>query len=380
MIINTLYDVSIIIGGADLLNDGNASQVNCTIEESIYDGIPMCHIMFLSSPDFLNNNPIVDGTAITIKISSEQLGIRQYMFFRVLKVSVAPNGNNMFYSINGIIDFYEFFRDPIVYSMNSNSSEIFKRIADVQGLNCVIHPTKDKQLWIPSESNLYQWLNYVTQHAWASPQSGFFWFLTKEKDLLLLDIDRLVYGAKNVSYFKYGDLQTSDITNNISRYKNIAINISTGNENIFNRGYDGDNEHFDLLSYSTKHVKANKVRAVSEIVNINKGLSAGLGKNILPFDVGNHHPNFFLAEAQNRRVLSTYSTYIDLTCEFYTPIDLAQVYLVDATPPNASTSVLKVMNIKYVVSKIITKITSSSVNMEVELCSQGYNGKSNESY
>lgn len=382
MIIKNIYDVSIFIGNVDILDGGSASKVQCIIEESIYDNIPMCKIVFLSSPEFISETPIIDGTKIKITITSDAFSINETIPFRVMKMSALPYGNDIMYSIECVIDFYELFRTPIKYSMNNNSSEVFKLIASKNNLaNSEIYTTQDKQLWAPSCSNLYQWMNYITQHSWASQQSAFFWALTRNKKLVFADVDRLVYNSKNITKICYGDIKEDDIDNNIVRYKDIAFEMNPGPENLFNKGYDGENNYFDLLSYSTKSVNANKVRAVSEIININRELSSGLGKNISQFNVGNHHKNFFVAEVQNRRILSTFSTYVDLFCEFYFPINIAQVCLLEGQSHNTSKNEeVNTLNIKYIISKIQTKITSSNINMNVELCSQGYNGKSTESY
>ncbi len=380
MIINGIYDVSIVIGDIDILDECNASKVNCAIEESIYNHIPICKIVFSSSSEFLETNPIVDGTKISIIIKAEGLNLNETLLFRTMKVTTIPNGMDMLYSVEGIIDFYEFFRDPTKYSMKNNSSEIFKYIASQNNLSAKIYQTQDNQLWVPSEQNLYQWLNYISQHAWASQQSGYYWCMDRNKKLSLIDIDRLIYETKNMLFFCYGDLAEGDIEGNVVRYKNIVLNVDPGNENLFGRGYDGEIFHFDLNSYSIQRENANKVRAVSEIININKELSAGLKKDMIQFDVGNHHEKFFMSEAQNSRVLSTFSTYLNLGCEFFMPIKLSQVCTVKGQSSNSTINSFDSVNIKYIISKITTKINSSTVNMSVELCSQGYNGESLESY
>lgn len=381
MIINNLYDVSLQVGNVDILDNNNASKVNCVMEESIYDKFPMCKVTFLSSTEFMDENPIVDGTKIIITVKSEAFNIKEQWIFRVIKLSAIPSGPDMLYSIDGIIDFYEFFRDPTKYSMKNNTSEIFKNIAKVNNVSARIYNSQDNQLWVPSQCNLYQWLNYITQHAWASQQSGYFWCMDRNKSLFYIDVDRLVYESKNIPIFLYGDTAIDDIDSKVIRYKNLLINADTGSENLFNRGYDGDVSYFDLLSYSIKKQKANKVRAVSEIININKELSAGgLKKDMAQFNVGNHHENFFIAETQNRRILSTFSTYVNLACEFFVPIKLSQVCTIKGASHNSTAESVNSINIKYIVGKIVTKINSSTVNMDVELCSQGYNGKSLESY
>ena len=77
MIINELYDVSIILGNIELLDSGVASKLNCKIVESIDNSVPICKITFLSSEDFLDNFPIVDGVKLTINIKSEGLKINE---------------------------------------------------------------------------------------------------------------------------------------------------------------------------------------------------------------------------------------------------------------------------------------------------------------
>lgn len=380
MIINNLYNVSLQIGNVDILDSNNASKVDCIMEESVYDHFPTCKITFLSSTEFMDENPIVDGTKIIITVQSEAFNIKEQWIFRVVKLSAIPSGADMLYSVNAIIDFYEFFRDPTKYSMKNNSSEVFKNIAKQNNISAMIYNSQDNQLWVPSQCNLYQWMNYIAQHAWASQQSAFYWCMTRNKVLWYANIDKLVYESKNIPIFLYGDTAVDDVDNKIIRYKNLLINADTGNENLFNRGYDGEVSHFDLLSYSTKKQNANKIRAVSEIINVNKELSAGLKRDMSQFDVGNHHANFFLAEAQNRRILSTFSTYINLACEFFVPIQLSQVCTIKGASHNSTAESVNSINIKYIVGKIVTRINSSTVNMNVELCSQGYNGKSLESY
>lgn len=380
MLINNLYNVNIVIGDIDLLDDGFASKVSCKIVESIIDSVPICKIVFMSSRDFLDNFPIIDGTKLNILIKSEVFNIDENIQFRTANVSAIPTGNNVVYSLDCVIDFYEIFRSPVKYSMKNNSSEVFNFIAKQNNLIGSIHQTNDKQLWLPSETNLGQWMSYIAAHAWSSQQSCFYWFLNRTKNLFFLDLDKLLHESKNIVKFYYGDLEDEDVEKRIVRYKNIVLKATPGEENLFNHGYDGRVAHFDLLSYSTQKTNANKVRANSEIININKELSQGLGENLLQFDVGNHHKNFFLAEAQNRRILSTFSTYITLTSEFFRPLKLSQVCTINAKSPNQSNGDLPTLNINYIVSKIETTITSSSVNMDVELCSQGYNGISTESY
>ena len=125
MIVNDFYDVHILIHDVDLFDSGCANKIKCSIYEAVVDSVPVCKITFNSSPDFIDNYPIVDGTKITIQIKSEIFEINDQYVFRVMKFSALPFGNMFSFYIEGVIDFYELFRAPNKYSANNNSSEIF---------------------------------------------------------------------------------------------------------------------------------------------------------------------------------------------------------------------------------------------------------------
>lgn len=380
MIVGQYYDVSIIVGDLDLLNSGSASNVSCVIKESISTSFPVCKISFNSSIALLNQCPVVDGTNVQIIIKSQLFNINEQYNFRVYDVKAIMNGNNVIYTIECFLDFYELFRSAGKYSLYGNSSDVFSKVAQENNLSGIIHQTRDLQLWATSELNLGKWLSSVAKHGWRSEQSGMYWFLNRTGNLFYIDIDKLIYESKNIAKFQYGETLPQDVDSGTYKYKKFVLHINSGEENIFNRGYDGDNIHFDLLEYTTKTEKANKVRAYSNIVNINKELSQGLGKLFYQFDVGNYHPKYFLAEAQNERILSTFSTYSILSMDRFRDIKLSQVCTLNATNPNSSNTNIKSLNIKYIISDILISISATNISMQASLCTQGYNGTSSESY
>lgn len=381
MILNSKYNVSIFVGDIDLLGSGSASGVQCKIIESVEFGIPTCVISFTSAKYFFSLCPLVDGTKVIIKIQSNFYSIDEQYNFRVTEVKAVPtSGSDISIIATCIYDCYEMFRSAYKYSLYGNSSDVFKNVMQKNKISGTIHTTKDIQLWCPSEINLGQWLSYVANHAWASQQSGMFWAMDRTGYLYYIDVDRLIYQEKEPYIFYYGNPSEDDEKNKIYRYKLYSLHIDSGNENLYNCGYNGNNFHFDLNSYSTKKENANKVRATSEIININKELSQGLVDDMLQFDVGNHHEHFFMASSQNKRVLSTYSTYVELVCDNYYPIFVGRVCQLQAANTGATAGKIDSFNIKYLANKIITKISASSITMNVTLCSQGYNAESMETY
>lgn len=378
MIINSAYDVDIKINGVSILGCGNAIGVKCAIIEDIKSTIPMCNLEFYSSPDFLGKLAIVDGTPIVITLNMGEK-IQQVFNFRVTKLIGKPEKNLFYYAITGLIDFYELFQSASPYAQNSSSSDLFKNIAEKFDLYAIIHQTYDKQLWTSSEQNLGKWLTNVSTHGWASNTSAMVWFLDKTKKLYYIDIDRLMLESSAPVLFSSGLTTSQNMSTGMITFGSMTIETNSGDENLFNNGYGGENRFFSITDYKWHNFSPNKIRASSNIININKELSNGLEDNFCEFDMGNYHNNYFLARDQNARILSTYSTYFNLNCEWYHPIFLGQFATIGKQSLSSEISVSSFNN-KCFVSGIKTFIDSTNVSMHVTLCSQGYNGYSEESY
>lgn len=379
MIINSIYDVTFSLNGFELLNTKTASGFTATIVEDIMSGFPICQVTFTSSMEFLNNHPIVDGSIMRFSINNKIYNTKEDYTFRVSNVTAIPNGQLVLFSIDGFLDFYEFFRNANKYATFGLSSEVFKSVAEANNLQYDIDQTNDKQIWIPSEINVCTWLNLIAEHGWIDHTSCMIWFIDKFKKLSYKDISNAFYTNKNKKVFKFGAINASDAKKSVYRYKTLNFNMNTGLENV-KSGYNGNSHHFDLLSYHEITQNANKVRSITEIININKELSQGLSEGFMEIDTGNFHPNYFMAENQNKRIRGTLSTFASLGCEYTMPIRLGEIVTLEPVSSGTQSLLIKSLNCQYVVSSLKTNINEVSVNMEVTLCTQGYNGRSQETY
>lgn len=379
MIIKSLYDIDILINNISLLDGGNAIGVNCSIIEDISSSIPTCNLEFNSSPEFMSKYPIVDGTPIVVKINIAGAKEEKIYKFRTTRIITTPNGQLFNYFIAGVIDFYELFRSSVEYAQKSTSSDVFTNVAQKNNLSAVICQTKDKQLWVASEQNLGKWLANIASCGWASETSGMMWFLDREKTLYYIDIDRIISESSNLITFVPGQMTQQNVLGNTMPFGSMRLEANSGDENLFNNGYGGENRYFSVEDYKWHSFSPNKVRATSNIININQELSQGLEENFCELDTGNFHSHYFLAKDQNSRVLSTYSTYVHLNCELFKDIKLGQVCTIQGT--NASAPVeTNVTNIKFFTKSIKTFITAKDIGMQFTLCGQGYNSYSQESY
>lgn len=373
-----LYKFKIVIGNAIVTDGLGSSFVAAAIYENIVNIYSTCTIIFDGSEEFITNSPIVDGTPIKIFIESTDLDFSYVYFYRVAKVDVIQNTNSSYrYTVSGYTDFYNLFEPPTSFAHYGKSSQVFKNIADTYNLESEIDTTNDEQLWICSEQNLKEWLSFVSSRGWIDETSGMFWCLDRHRCLLYKNISSLFNEPTTYSFVpgtSVGSLESKTIY-----YFSSTISNKTAEENITNNGYGGSDFHFDLLNYKTQETSANKVKAFSNIININKQISKGLKQSFHTLDVGNLHKNYYVAHDQNMRVLSTFSTYYGLNCQFFYPVRLGQmVNLVKNSLTGGNLS--KSFNLKALIYGIQITLHPISITMNVNLCSQGFNGISTLTY
>lgn len=372
------YEFKILIGDACVTTGAGATFINAIIDERIENLYTMCSITFDGSEAFISSAAIVDGTPIKIFIKSKALNFNYVYYFRVGKVVITQGSNNSLrYVITGYTDFYHLFEPPINFAFKGNSSQVFKNVANQYKLEYEIDDTKDDQLWICSEQNLKEWLCYVASRGWKNETSGMFWCLDRHRCLLYKDINTLF--SQPTKYTFAPGTESATLESNTMYYNVSTIASKTIEENVQNNGYGGSDFNFNLLEYKLKETSAKQVKAYSNIININKELSQGLKQSFNPINVGNFHENYYLAHDQNSRVLSTFSTYYLLSCQFFQPIRLGQMANINKnsmTGENKSKS----LNVKSMIHSIQINFTEENVNMTVGLCTQGFNGTSTQTY
>ena len=149
-------------------------------------------------------------------------------------------------------------------------------------------------------------------------------------------------------------------------YDNEMINFQTNYREPYN--------NFDLLSYGWKEAVSKKVIAESNIVNINKNLSKGLSQAWYPFDVGNFHKNYYNAIKQNKRILSTFSTYVNIESQFFMNYRLGQIVNFMHMDSQDISNSIHLTSGKYIIKAININMTPSKITSSLKLAMQGLNG------
>lgn len=374
MRIQELYDLDIFIDGANIFNASGTMFLGATITEDLAAGIPVCVLKINIPIAWLDKRSIVDGTLLQFKLQCEKYNINEILSFRIYNIEkLQLNQEFCFLEISGLLDFYPGYQDGNAYNLYGTSSDVFKQVANNFKLNAEIDSTNDTQLWIAGQNNLYKFLMNTCAHGWINEVSSMFWCFDRHKILLYKNMTNLFRSRQN-KIWTFIQNPNPDITNKEYGYSAAIVTIPSGTENLMSHGYGGNNIYFDSPTYSWKVTSAKKVVAETNLINISKELSKGLAPEWFAFDVGNYHPNYWIAWEQNERIKATYSTYVTLKCQFLMNYRLGQIVnfsYMDAQNINNKASMATGV---FIINSITTSITTECVLAEVGLAMQGMNG------
>lgn len=374
MKIQEIYEVNIFLDALDVLNTPGTMFTRCEIFESISNPLPTCELEVLVPVGWVDERAIADGTPIKIKIEAKDLKILEEYNFRLFNIrKLRADQQFVKLILEGILDVYQGFTDGNPCNMYGTTSEVFKAIATKLNVASSIDNTTDSQLWTAGNNNIFNFLMYIAEFGYIDETSAMIWFFNRHKQLFYKNLTQLFRNRhENIHTF----VQNPDPKKDKQfAYTNIETSIQAGIENLKHEGYGGIDFYFDQPSYSYKQVAARKVVAESNVINISKELSQGLGQEWYPFDIGNFHPNYWLAYKQNKRILSTYSTYVTLTCQFFQKFNIGQIVNIDYLDSQDLDNRIKCFTGTYIIDAIHISITLDNIIAIVETAMQGFNGK-----
>lgn len=375
MLVQDIYDLNIFIDDLNIFKSPGVSFGKADIYESIGNPLPVCSLEMIIPTDWMDNRAIVDGTKIKIQIKCTNLDIDQEYVFRLFNIKkVELIQNNVKVAIEGILDFYDGYSHANDFNMYGPSSEIFKKVASTFSLTSDIDSTNDAQLWVAGQKNIFQFFNYLMRYAWVDETSAMFWCFDRNKTLLFKNLTTLFRNRQDRVY-SFVQSGVPDKKNKEFMYSKVFGSIQSGVNNLRNDGYGGSDTYFDFLSYEWKDVKATKVVAESNMINVSKDLSRGLSQEWFSFDVGNYHKNYYLAYKQNKRILSTYSTFLTVTTEFLQKYRLGEIVNFQYMDSKNKDNKLDCMSGTYMIDAIHTEISLNNISGILELVMQGLNGK-----
>jgi hypothetical protein len=376
MLIQNSYELDIFIDDLNIFEAQGVVFIHADIFEAIVTPVPTCTLEMSIPIGWMDGRSLVDGTKIRFKLKNTDYLMDNNYDFRLFNIKkLELNQQFVYVKIDGVLDFYDGYRHANDYNMYGPSSDIFKKVAADFNLENTIDDTNDIQLWVAGQNNLYQYLTRLTQEAYIDETSGMFWCFDRHKILLYKNLTTL-FRERQDKIFSFAQVPYGNIKDKVYSYSKSSISIQSGLENLKNEGYGGSDSVFDFLEYKTKDIAATKVVAESNLINISKELSQGLSQEFMPFDVGNDYPEYHVAKKQNKRVLSTYSTYCTLVCQFFMPYRIAQIVNLEYLDAQDQNNKIESFSGCYMINAIHMDISLESISSVLELVMQGFNGNS----
>ena len=368
------YDLNIYIDGLNIFEAPGVIFSGGEITEAICNPVPTCKLNLSIPLGWLDERSIVDGTIFLIEIKNEDMNLYESMKFRVFNINkIRINQDFAEVQIEGILNFYDGYMDGNRYNQYSSSADVFRNAAALTGIESEIDDTNDEQLWVAGENNLYQFLMKTATHGWADETSAMIWCMDRHKILLYKNLTTM-FRTRSNTIGTFLQLPHPESEQKVYGYTQAEASVQAGYENLINGGYGGEDRYFDILSYEWKDVSAKKVIAESNLINISKELSRGLAQSWYPFDVGNFHENYWKAKIQNNRILSTYSTYINVACSYFMPYRLCQIVRFNFTDSQDIENRVRIVSGIFAICAIKIKFTTASLTCNLQLVMQGLNG------
>ena len=376
MRIQDLYDIDILIDNLSIFSAAGVTLVSADIYEAINNPIPCCKLQLSVPIDWIDTRSIVDGTQIVFTVYCEQYNIDEVYVFRlynITKMEIEQNFASI--QIDGIFDFHDGYRDANQYNGYYTTAEVVNNIAMDTGVESDIDNTSDKQLWVAGENNVYQFLTYLSRYGWVDETSALFWCFDRHGILLYKNLTKL-FRTRQKKVWTFIQSLKPDPSKKEFGYSNVTAAILAGTNNLRNEGYGGEDFYFDTQEYAWKAFASRKVVAESNLINISKDLSQGLSDAWYPFDIGNFHKNYYTAFKQNRRILSTYSSYVTVESQFFQPYRLGQIVSFNYSDSNDIGNRLTALSGMFIIDAIHISITTDAISSTAELVMQGLNGQS----
>ena len=378
-----------------------------SIHESISDIIPTCKVEIEVPYTWIDNQYITDGTLIYInmkineKISSgyEKLKEKPYIF-RLFKIhKLEDHGVFVKLLLHGVIDFISGYGNANELNCACTTSSVFKNCATKFGFtNTSIDDTSDKQLWIANGRTVYQFLTYCCLDGYINDTSAMMWAIDRNKKLYYKNIVKCFDCNKAASNCANGNCSDGCLGIRVGSYGvPVVTHAPFGINNVQLGAYGANGNAFQLIEgteckYDYSVSTSDKVTKTSESTCVCKNCDCKNSQDWFPFDVGNHHKNYFKAANQNRQVLSTYSTFMTIQFspstglvvkdsivpffEAYHLFDTCNIEY-DVHADKGKFTKMKALTTKAMVESIDVNVTQKHAGTQIKFVTQGLNTKGN---
>lgn len=333
-------------------------------------GFPVAMLEVADSVNYLVENPIVDGDSITVRCGKVvENAYSQSYSFRVFNVKTEKQGNSKVYRFYLVLNAPRYVNENSKASIAGRVSDVVKELAETSGLDYEIDITADSQIWYSGGAKRHEFAKYVTRHAYLDTTSCFVLGVTLSGIVKLKNISNLDY-VESPNLLLHGP--------KVSEASIQVVGLKESVESGFQNNLAG--YKYETLVQTNEYVTREtqvEVPATSTVLNVNSLLNERLtGSKIFfaPIDSGNTHPNFYVAEHQNKRIKSTFGSSIFVVCNEESNLELLDTTkFIDFENPNSQVELNQKTTGGYLTTAKSILIQPGYYFEKLKLTRQGFN-------
>lgn len=369
--IETELSVSISINGTALSNFNSQLQ-KITITESISDEVARVQIDVLLKNEMLMN-PIIDGSLVELGINfpehifiSHHHNISRYRVYYYDAHEVS-NEFGLQYTIVAIPEAYYLLNTIEENAYSGTAHSVFASIAKQNKIDSDLKTTNDTQVWFSADGNKLSLLRHTCLHAWKDMESVYCWWIDRYGVLCLKNFtDEIKADTKWV--FIHNRNETSNRKVNEVLVHSIRYMSESGANNT-SEGYGQIYTVMNPIVNDQNLLNINTFYSGSETLNVNKDLSRPQRYDHLGIQTSNTHPNYLVAELQNKRGRTLYSIYVECYSNEYKDVLLGDTVYYEMSL--GSEIEAKIYTGKYIIIGIETVLLGRNTMTKYTLAKQG---------
>ena len=335
--------------------------------------VPIANLYLIDNSKYFDTNPVADGVLFEIYTgTTKDKGKATIYKFRHFKTDRVPIGGNLHsYNFRLVYNAPRYLNENMVSSLRGTSSSVMKALGiQITSATVVTDTASDAMSWLPFGMKRCEFARHVCNYAYAGSSSCYMLGLRLDGALHFRNISTIdpskttnlmVKGTSklNGSIKIIGDKEvaSSGLANNVTGYKMETVEQGTGEDKSYTKVSVPTTSGTSMVS---QHISKNI--SGSKMVNS-------------PVASSNTHPNYQIAQHQNKRIRNTYmlSTYV--ATDEMTNLDLfdtAKYILMEQTGGKPQLN-RKMSGTYIIVAKTIYVTKSGMYYEKFQMQRQGYN-------
>jgi hypothetical protein len=361
------YALEIRANGSDLrINSSIISHLY--IINNIHQYLPSFNFAFKDSASIFRNNPIFDGTPISIDIGTGIRSMNPTLNFKSMgQPKIAPSGTYTAIGVNAVLDKIGYMKKVIDKNVKGTSADVFNEIGGMVGLKVDADTTKDFMNWLPNGTTIAQYLKHVASKSFAGEATSMIQAVTDTGVLKFKDLEKLSKSGPKAR-FTY-DNSGLPILTYATTPKSLASNSGHG-YGTSSIGLKEDGSMFE----------ANKIQMamMSAANSVSSSIQDAIGDlgsriNFLPPLSGNTHEKWNDAIHQNPRIKATFAYDIELLTNVVSGVDLLDVVEFKGWDPATQGEALELTG-KYIITASTKLIQNNRYLEKLVLTAQAPGG------